>query len=396
MRKPSKHCLLVVDDEPDLVSSVKDLLRLDYRVLGATRASEGLRIMEQEQVHIVMSDQRMPEMSGVEFLAQLRDRFPDTVRLLFTAYSELKPVIDAINQGNVYRYITKPWEPQELQAVLLQAAEHYDLLLERKRLLAELQKQNEALEKANEELRQANELKKAFIKVASHELRTPLTITLGLADLARQTPGVAPPLSQWLERIYLGSCRLNERVNQMIKLLMADTYERTLARQAVDAAHLLRSAVNDVQSFIDTRKQKLDVAVPADLGMIAVEEDKIRDSVLQLLVNAIKFTPDGGTIRLAAERQSSGTLTIAVTDTGMGIDAVSQTHIFEPFFTRFDVSRHSSGVYEYDRRGLGLGLSVAKAFVEMHGGRVRLESTIGKGSTFTIELPSHAHDQAAG
>src|SRR5205085_11225982 len=137
-----KHCLLVVDDEPDLVHSVQDLLRFEYRVLGATRATEGLKLMESEPVHIVMSDQRMPEMTGVEFLKRLRERYPDTVRLLFTAYADIKAVINAINQGMVYRYITKPWEPQDLQTVLKQATEHYDLLAERKQLLQELQAKN--------------------------------------------------------------------------------------------------------------------------------------------------------------------------------------------------------------------------------------------------------------
>ena len=93
----AKPCLLVVDDEPDLVQSVKDLLRFEYKVLGATRASEGLRLMSAENVQIVMSDQRMPEMSGVEFLSGLKESHPDTVRLLFTAYADLSAVIDAAN-----------------------------------------------------------------------------------------------------------------------------------------------------------------------------------------------------------------------------------------------------------------------------------------------------------
>src|SRR5881394_3106884 len=130
-----KPCLLVVDDEPDLVQSVKDLLRFDFRVLGATRASEGLRIAREENPQVVMSDQRMPEMTGVEFLACLRDRQPDTVRLLFTAFSDLQAVTDAINQGSVYRYITKPFQADELKAVLKQAVEHYNLQADRKRLL---------------------------------------------------------------------------------------------------------------------------------------------------------------------------------------------------------------------------------------------------------------------
>ncbi len=384
----AKHCLLVVDDEPDLVHSVKDLLRFDYRVLGATRAAEGLRIMEQEAVQIVMSDQCMPEMTGVEFLSRLRQRYPDTVRLLFTAYADIKAVINAINQGMVYRYITKPWEPHDLQTVLKQATEHYDLLAERKRLLTELQKKNDQLEEANAELRHANDLKKAFIKVASHELRTPLTIVMGLAELARSTPNVPAPLNQWIERICAGSYRLNDRVDLLIKLLLADQYEKPLARTDVDLAKLIRLAAVDVQSFIDQRKQKLDVIVAPDLGTLSIEEDKIRDSVSQLLVNAVKFTPDGGRITLEAQRLADGAAQIRVTDTGIGIDAASLGRIFDPFFTRFDVSRHCSGVYEFDRRGLGLGLSVVKAFTEMHGGRVHAESKLGEGTAITIVLPA--------
>jgi signal transduction histidine kinase len=386
--KKGKHCLLVVDDEPDLVYSVQDLLRYDYRVLGATRASEGLKILEREQVHIVMSDQRMPEMTGVEFLKKLRETHPHIVRLLFTAYADLKAVVDAINQGSVYRYITKPWEPQELQAVLRQAAEHYDLLDERKRLLEELQVKNRELESANQQLSQANELKKAFIKVASHELRTPLTIVMGLSDLARNSPNLQAPLDRWVDRIYAGSQRLNVSIDQMVKMLLADQFDRPLVRTEVDLGQLLRAAAADVSSFVEQRKQTLEVDVPADLGTLRVEADKIRDSVAQLLMNAIKFTPDGGTISLAARRLPDGGVEIRVRDTGVGIEPAGLARVFDPFFTRFDVSRHSSGSYEFDRRGLGLGLSVAKGFVEMHGGRVQAESELGKGSAFTILLPA--------
>jgi signal transduction histidine kinase len=374
-----------VDDEPDLVHSVKDLLRFDYRVLGATRAAEGLRIMESEPVQVVMTDQRMPEMTGVEFLGRLRDTHPDVIRLLFTAYADIKAVTDAINQGSVYRYITKP---QELQTVLRQAVEHYHLVAERRRLLAEVQEKNRQLEDANQELRQANELKKAFIKVASHELRTPLTIVLGMSDLARRTPDVVAPLSHWLDRIYVGSVRLNERIDLMIKLLLADTFERPLTRRAVDVGELLRGAAAEVATFVEQRNQRLEVEAPAPPLTVTVEEDKLRDSIFQLLVNAIKFTPDGGTIRLTAAQSAEGATEIRIADTGVGIDPASLARVFDPFFTRFDVSRHSSGIFEFDRRGLGLGLSVAKGFVEMHGGRVRAESEIGKGSTFTIVLPA--------
>ena len=383
----SKHCLLVVDDEPNVVQSVQDLLRFDFRVLGATRATEGLRIMEREKVHIVMTDQRMPEMTGVEFLKVLRESYPDATRLLFTAYADIEAVTDAINQGNVYRYISKPWEPHELREVLRQAVEHHDLLAERKKLLSELQETNRQLATANDELRRANDLKKGFIRVASHELRTPLTIVMGLSDLANKAAEAGPQLRQWLERIHAGSLRLNERVDLMIKLLLADRFDRPLHPKDVELAGLLHQAADDVATFIEQRKQTLVLDLREDLGTIHVEAGKLHDCVVQLLVNAVKFTPDAGSIHLSARRLPDGGAEIAVADTGLGMDATSLARVWDPFFTRFDVSRHSSGVFEFDRRGLGLGLSVVKAFVEMHGGQVKAESEAGKGSKFTIVLP---------
>jgi response regulator RpfG family c-di-GMP phosphodiesterase len=122
------HNILVVDDEPDVVKSVQDLLRMDYRVLGATRASDGIKIMETEEVHVVMSDQRMPEMTGVQFLDKVKGRHPGAIRMLFTGYADITAIIDAINQGNIYKYITKPWDPDELQEVIRQAVKKYEEL----------------------------------------------------------------------------------------------------------------------------------------------------------------------------------------------------------------------------------------------------------------------------
>src|SRR5437660_94492 len=154
-----RHTVLVVDDEADVVQSVQDLLRLDYRVLGATRAADALALLQQEEVHIVMTDQRMPGMTGVEFLRQVRGQHPDAIRLLFTGYADIKAVIDAINRGNVYRYITKPWDPDELQAVVRDAVERHDLIAERQRLITELERANEELVRINAELGATSALK---------------------------------------------------------------------------------------------------------------------------------------------------------------------------------------------------------------------------------------------
>ncbi|MBX9680192.1 MAG: hybrid sensor histidine kinase/response regulator [Gemmataceae bacterium] len=382
----SKPCLLVVDDEPDLVQSVKDLLRFDYRVLGATRASEGLKIVANEPVQVVMSDQRMPEMTGVEFLRCLRNRHPEVIRLLFTAYSDWNAVIDAINEGHVYRYIAKPWQPDELKAVMRQACDYYDLHADRRRLLMEVQQSNRQLEAANAELRQANELKRVFIRVASHELRTPLTIISGLSELAANAPADAPP--EWMGQIHAASQRLNRQIDSMATLLHAERFDRTPSPKDTAVAELLRVSAHEVRSFVEQRGQHLWCDGEAEAGWVRVEPDKIRDAIVQLLMNAIKFTPDGGTIRLQARRDEWGGTEIEISDNGIGIDSVSQTHLFEPFFTRMDASRHRSGTFEFNRRGMGLGLATAKAFVEMHGGTIKMRSAPGEGSTFTIVLPA--------
>ena len=308
-------------------------------------------------------------------------------------------VIDAINQGSVYRYISKPFAYEDLKTALQQAREYYQLQEERRILTLQLQEKNDQLEAANADLRRANDLKKAFIKVASHELRTPLTILLGLSEQAIRMTENLPEVHAWTGRIHHAGVRLHERVDQMVKLLLAERFERPLQPQQVDAAALIRSATAEVISFVELRHQQLQQSIPDDLGMIFVEPDKIRDSLVQLLINAVKFTPNGGTIHLLAARVDlptpfgkgvggEGALRISVSDTGMGIEKDNLTRIFEPFFTRSDVSRHSSGTFEYDKRGLGLGLAVANAFVEMHGGRIRVASEVGKGTTFTMELPA--------
>jgi response regulator RpfG family c-di-GMP phosphodiesterase len=138
----SRHCVLIVDDEPDVCDSVQDLLRREFRVLKALSAEEGYRIMQEEEVHIVMSDQRMPRMTGVELLSKLKARHPHAIRMLFTGFADLESVIAAINQGHIYQFLKKPWQPEELLAAVRQAAIEFDnleiLAVEREQLLEEV------------------------------------------------------------------------------------------------------------------------------------------------------------------------------------------------------------------------------------------------------------------
>jgi response regulator RpfG family c-di-GMP phosphodiesterase len=138
----TRHCLLIVDDEPHVCDSVHDLLRREFRVLKANSADEGYRIMLEEEVHIVMSDQRMPQITGVELLTKVKARHPQAIRMLFTGFADLESIIAAINQGHIYQFMKKPWQPEELIVAVRQAAVEFDRLEamahEREHLVAEV------------------------------------------------------------------------------------------------------------------------------------------------------------------------------------------------------------------------------------------------------------------
>jgi DNA-binding NtrC family response regulator len=138
MTENEKHPILVVDDEEEILYSLRGLLRREFEVYTAQTGEEAIRIMETHAVHVVMTDQRMPEMTGVQLLSRVQGKWPDAIRMVFTGYSDIKAVIDAINEGHIFRYITKPWDPDELRMVLHQACEEYVRLVAYKELLVEL------------------------------------------------------------------------------------------------------------------------------------------------------------------------------------------------------------------------------------------------------------------
>jgi response regulator RpfG family c-di-GMP phosphodiesterase len=137
----TKHTLLVVDDEPDVCDSVHDLLRREFRVLKARSAAEGYKLMEANEVHIIMTDQRMPHVTGVELLSQIRVGHPTAVRMLFTGYADLDSIIQAINQGHIYQFLKKPWKPEELEAAVREAALEYDRLVQQAEQMQRLQQE---------------------------------------------------------------------------------------------------------------------------------------------------------------------------------------------------------------------------------------------------------------
>lgn len=150
-----RHTILLVDDEENILNALNRTLRKEgYRVLTAPGGEAGLSIVDRERLSLVVSDHRMPGMEGVEFLTEVRKRSPETMRMMLTGYADMKSVVAAINAGQVYRFVTKPWNDEEIKLILRDAIRHYELVQENKELHVLTQKQNLQLKDLNSNLEQ--------------------------------------------------------------------------------------------------------------------------------------------------------------------------------------------------------------------------------------------------
>lgn len=143
----SEHTLLIVDDEPNVLKSLKRLLMdEDIKILTAESGEEGLKAFDANKIQLVISDYRMPGMNGVEFLRKVKELYPETIRLILSGYADAVAIVEAINEGQVYKFITKPWNDQELLTTIIRTIEQFELQQENKKLYSELEARNQELQ----------------------------------------------------------------------------------------------------------------------------------------------------------------------------------------------------------------------------------------------------------
>ncbi|MEM1348664.1 MAG: hybrid sensor histidine kinase/response regulator [Myxococcota bacterium] len=394
----SARTLLVIDDEADILDAIKRLFRRRYHVLTAQSIEQAVELVNSEDIQVVLADQRLPRRTGIEFFAELRHTHPDIVRVLFTGYTNIDDVIDAINEGHIYRYISKPWKPHELRPCIDQAFEYYESAREREMLLeklreanAKLEEQNEMLSRANEQLATLDRVRKVFMEVVSHELNTPITIMMGYLWLLRGEVGEhSQKADNFLNLISASSNRLRRISERIHEVIHHDHPANTLKLQEIDLMRFAMGLEEQVAPFLVERHQKLVCNIDSGLESIQGDEEKLADLFYQLIINAIKFSHDHKTIFFTAKRhlEREDHVQFTVQDHGVGIPEEEQAQIFELFFSSFQTRNHSSGVYQFNKRGIGMGLAIVKRFAFMHGGEVEVTSTEGEGTTFTVSLPA--------
>jgi signal transduction histidine kinase len=332
--------------------------------VGQTRSIMGRAYRERRTVHVadIATD---PSVAGSPAVAAIGARTALGVPLL--RGDQVLGVIVLV------RIEVRPFSDREIELVE-SFARQAAIAIENVRLFKEIQQQSAQLEVANRH-------KSEFLANMSHELRTPLNAIIGFSDvlLQKMFGELNEQQAEYLEDIRSSGSHLLTLINDILDLSKIEAGRMELELASFSLVAALNNAVILVRERAQSHGIKLELDIAPKLDTVVADERKLKQVVVNLLANAVKFTPDGGTVRLRAEREN-GEVRLAVQDTGIGIAPEDQERIFE----EFQQATHQS---EKSREGTGLGLSLSRRMVELHGGTISVESAPGKGSTFTVALP---------
>ena len=266
--------------------------------------------------------------------------------------------------------------------VLFGGRVHSSLRLREYRLRSELEQNQRELEESNRKLKELDQIKGRFFANISHELRTPLTLLIAPLESLLHRFNLDAESKSMLATMHANGMRLLKLINDLLDLVRLESGRLELRTEPVDLAEFLKGLASAARQVADDKRLKLETHVDPALGVLLMDRDKLEKIVLNLVFNALKFTPSGGRVELRAEKQNECCV-LTVTDTGMGISEQNLAHIFDRFWQADGSSRRKF-------QGVGIGLALVKELVEIQGGRVTVQSTEGKGTTFTITLPYRA------
>lgn len=237
-----------------------------------------------------------------------------------------------------------------------------------------------------ERLEEIDRMKSDFIAIASHEILTPVTTIRGYADLLGESPDASDVQREGMRAIRHATDSLTRLARDLTNMSLIDRRRLPLRLGPADLALVAEEVAVHTISLAARRRQTVSLAIEPELLHPAADAGYLKQALTNLAQNAVRFTRDGGSIEIGA-RRNGGVIEVYVADSGIGISSEDFGRIFAKIVELKDVNLHSSGTTEFNSSGLGLGLSIARGIVEAHGGEIRVESQLGKGSTFTISIP---------
>lgn len=408
----SGHRVLFVDDDREVLKSLRRLFHGDsVEVMTAENPQEALALLEQQPVQLVVSDQRMPGESGVEFLARVRERHPEVVRILLTGYADLEAATQAINHSQVFRFLQKPWDDSDLRQTVHHALAYHDLILENQCLqeltkrqnqelkelnhnleatvkkrtqeledtLARYQAANLRLQEAQEQLVQSQKMASLGLLAAgvAHELNNPLSAILAYTQLLLQELPEEHPAHADLREIEAAAHRCRRIVED---LRLFSRQSRAVEIRPLNVNEVIECALRLVSRQLSLQGVLVEKDLALDLPRISGNHNRLQSVFINLITNAQAAMPHGGRLQLKTRwRRKENQVEAVVADTGIGIPPENLTKIFDPFFTT-----------KPEGTGTGLGLAVSYGIIQEHDGDIAVESVIGQGTKFTLRFPAAA------
>jgi len=353
--------VLVVDDNAAFLDNLQELLSDAGYEVGIADSCQAARERSKQGFDVALVDLRLPDGEGTALAADLKKEMPESEVVLLTGFATLETAMAAVRAG-ACAYLMKPCAPQDLLLTLEQAMRQVRLHGE-KRDLARRAQMTEKLAAVG-----------TMTAGLSHEIRNPLNAAaLQLSVLERRVRKL-PEGQQGALLEPLGLVRDEiRRLDHILEDFLQFARPREFRPEPVEVEPLLRRVGDLLGSQAETRKVKLEVQVPGPLSRVPGEEERLRQVLINLALNALDATPAGGEVRLSAGEDGRG-IWVTVDDTGPGIPAALRDRIFEPFFTT-------------KAQGSGLGLSIVHAIVTQHGGTLEVGEAPGGGAHFVLRLP---------
>jgi signal transduction histidine kinase len=398
MREQPK--VLVVDDEESVVVTIKAILQLDgYKVATTTRGADARRMVREVEYDLVLTDLRLEDGDGLDVLKAVRESYPETVTIMLTGYASLESAIQALRAG-AYDYLVKPSEVEELRATVARGLERRRLGQELRLRVAELADLNASLQlrideataelkERYEQLKELDRMKSQFLSIASHELKTPITAMSGFLQVALRRvrrlgdgEAAAPiadglrAITEQLEVVYRQTGKLARLVDELLDVSRIQTGRIEFRYADVDLSELANEVATRMQ--LTTTAHEISVRRDSE-NVVTADRDHLEQVLNNLITNAIKYSPTGGSITIEVRPDTDG-VRLSVTDQGIGIPEKELDAIFGLFYRSPDRAAR-------DAAGMGLGLYISREIVVRHGGRIWAESGGGKGSTLNVLIP---------
>lgn len=389
----TERVFLCIDDESIVLDSLKEQLQKgfggEYLIEVAESGDEALEIFDELieeglEIPIVIADFIMPGMKGDALLEKIHSLKPAAKKILLTGQASIEGIGNAINNADLYRFISKPWEKDDLILTIKEALKSFDQERTIFKQNEELKELNVNLEKKVEErteqLKELNATKDKFFSIIAHDLKNPFNTLIGFTELLKDNleDYSTDKLKEFIDILHETSKQSYALLENLLEWARAQTGRMTMNPENIDLSLITEENVSLLENNAAKKEVRL-INNTSEGTVVYSDANMIRTVVRNLISNAIKYTKEGGSITTSATRKDKF-IELAIADNGIGIKPQNLEKLF-----RIDENYSTRGTA--DEGGTGLGLILCKEFISKNGGEIWVESEFGQGSTFKFTLP---------